>query len=151
MDYNRIKELLERYWEGETSLEEEAQLTAYFQQETIPAELERFRALFQFFGTEKTKVSQRKTTVLPRPVVSSRKTRWMRRLAVAASIVAVATIGLVQYNNQWGTPSTNVLAEDTYKDPDLAYQEAKAALLLVAKKLNKGIDKSREGIKKVPR
>ncbi len=46
MDYKYINQLLERYWRCETSLEEEGILRAFFSQEDIPAELERYRALF---------------------------------------------------------------------------------------------------------
>ena len=33
MDYKYIEQLLERYWEGETTLQEEAILRAFFSQE----------------------------------------------------------------------------------------------------------------------
>ena len=39
MDYKYIKQLLERYWNCETSLEEEDILRTFFSQEDIPSEL----------------------------------------------------------------------------------------------------------------
>ena len=39
MDYKYIEQLLERYWEGETTLQEEAILRAFFSQEDVPAGL----------------------------------------------------------------------------------------------------------------
>ncbi|MFT5802680.1 MAG: hypothetical protein ACI956_002501, partial [Nonlabens sp.] len=45
MDYN-VKSLLEKYWKGESTLEEEEELRDYFKQETIAAELEQYRSLF---------------------------------------------------------------------------------------------------------
>jgi len=39
MEYN-VDKLLEKYWEGESSLEEEVALLTYFQQKDIPAEME---------------------------------------------------------------------------------------------------------------
>ena len=39
MDYKYINQLLDRYWKGETSLEEEEILRAFFSQDELPAEL----------------------------------------------------------------------------------------------------------------
>ena len=46
MDYKYIEQLLERYWEGETTLQEEAILRAFFSQDDVPANLMRYKALF---------------------------------------------------------------------------------------------------------
>jgi|LAHS01.1.fsa_nt_gb hypothetical protein len=48
MDYKYIKQLLERYWRCETSLEEEDILRAFFSQDNVPAELLRYKALFNY-------------------------------------------------------------------------------------------------------
>ena len=53
MDSKKIKELLERYWNCETSLEEEAQLREYFQGTNIPDELKEAATLFQYFHESK--------------------------------------------------------------------------------------------------
>ncbi|MCM1078650.1 MAG: pyruvate ferredoxin oxidoreductase [Bacteroidales bacterium] len=46
MDYKYIEQLLERYWECRTTLEEEAILRAFFAQENVPVELLQYRGLF---------------------------------------------------------------------------------------------------------
>ena len=46
MDYKYIEQLLERYWDAETTLEEESILRTFFSQKDIPAEMEPLRALF---------------------------------------------------------------------------------------------------------
>ena len=49
MDSEHIEQLLERYWKCETSLEEEAQLRAYFAEAgNIPAHLLRYKDLFVY-------------------------------------------------------------------------------------------------------
>lgn len=48
MDYKYINQLLDRYWKGETSLEEEEILRAFFSQEELPAELKPYQALFAY-------------------------------------------------------------------------------------------------------
>ena len=46
MDYKYIEQLMERYWNAETTLEEESILRSFFRQGNIPAEMEPLRALF---------------------------------------------------------------------------------------------------------
>ena len=48
MDYKYINQLLDRYWKGETSLEEEEILRAFFSQDELPAELKPYKALFSY-------------------------------------------------------------------------------------------------------
>ncbi len=48
MNYEYIKQLLQRYWECETSLEEEQILRSFFSQTDIPAELEQYASLFRY-------------------------------------------------------------------------------------------------------
>lgn len=46
MDYKYIEQLLERYWECQTTLEEEAILRAFFRLEDVPASLLPYRQIF---------------------------------------------------------------------------------------------------------
>ncbi len=46
MDYKYIEQLLERYWEGETTLQEESILRTFFSQEAIPEALQQYQPLF---------------------------------------------------------------------------------------------------------
>lgn len=46
MDYKYIEQLLERYWECQTTLDEEAILRTFFRQEDVPASLLPYRQLF---------------------------------------------------------------------------------------------------------
>ena len=48
MDYKYIEQLLERYWNCETSLEEEEILRMFFSQKEVPAELRRYASLFAY-------------------------------------------------------------------------------------------------------
>ena len=48
MDYKYIEQLLERYWECETSLEEEEILRAFFSQKDVPARLLPYKELFTY-------------------------------------------------------------------------------------------------------
>ena len=46
MDYKYIEQLLERYWQGGTTLQEEAILRAFFCQPDIPEHLRKYQPLF---------------------------------------------------------------------------------------------------------
>ena len=48
MDYKYINQLLERYWNCETSLVEEGILRAFFSQKDVPAELRQYQPLFAY-------------------------------------------------------------------------------------------------------
>ena len=50
MDYKNIHQLLDKYWEGETSLDEEKTLKAYFNQEEVATDLQQFAPLFQYLN-----------------------------------------------------------------------------------------------------
>lgn len=48
MDYKYIEQLLERYWECQTTLEEEAILRTFFSQDDIPVSMMQYRDLFVY-------------------------------------------------------------------------------------------------------
>lgn len=52
MDYKYINQLLERYWECQTTLEEEQILRAFFSQSDIPGSLMMYRDLFAYESKE---------------------------------------------------------------------------------------------------
>ncbi len=52
MDYDNIPKLLDKYFEGSSSLKEEAQLKAFFAQDEISEELAVYRPLFQWQAAE---------------------------------------------------------------------------------------------------
>ena len=48
MDYKYIEQLLERYWDCETTNEEESILRTFFSQKDVPARLLKYRSLFEY-------------------------------------------------------------------------------------------------------
>ncbi len=51
MNYKYIQQLLERYWNAQTTLEEEEILRAFFLQDDIPANMLHYKALFEYEAT----------------------------------------------------------------------------------------------------
>jgi hypothetical protein len=150
MDCNTIKEILDRYWEGETSVKEEKLLRTYFNSNQVAKELESFRPLFVYYKEQKSKTTTQSFEGLKRkPIVHRLLPTWV---TVAASILILLVAGTFCYVNQTASNPTvfaiDETVKDTYKDPEKAYKEAKAALLLISKGLNKGMKKTKEGVKK---
>lgn len=52
MDYKYIEQLLERFWNCQTTVEEEAILKAFFSQDDVPAELAKYKSLFAYAASE---------------------------------------------------------------------------------------------------
>ena len=79
MELNNIERLLEKYEEGQTTLQEEAQLKRYFTTETVASHLEVYRTLFTYYVSDKQLVSQR-----PSQPTRSKPTkyRWLASAAV---------------------------------------------------------------------
>lgn len=48
MDYKYIEQLLERYWDCETTREEESILRTFFSQKDVPVRLVKYRGLFEY-------------------------------------------------------------------------------------------------------
>jgi hypothetical protein len=62
------------------------------------------------------------------------KSRWITRLAVAATIaVLIGISGIIVLNKEWHKE------RDTFSDPQLAYAEAQKTLLYISQKMNQGI------------
>lgn len=150
MDCNTIKEILDRYWEGTTSLKEEQLLRTYFNSNHVAKELASFRPLFVYYKEQKSKTASQSFEGLKnKRIVHRLVPTWV---TVAASILIMLMAGTFCYVNQTSSNPTvfaaSKMEKDTYKDPKEAYEETKAALLLISKGLNKGIKKTKEGVKK---
>ena len=106
MDYKYIEQLLERYWECQTTLEEEAILRTFFRQEDVPASLLPYRQLFieedkmaeEHLGKDfQDKMRRLVGEEAPVQVCKARKVTFMRRWRPfyrAAGLIAILlTIG----------------------------------------------------------
>lgn len=137
MDSKHIEELLERYWNCETSLEEEQQLREYFSHGKVPETLTETKALFRYFEDQKKKtISDVAFDGEVMAKVHSRKPGRIRKLflssmRMAAGIaVLMAAVWFVRQEVRKSTPQEMV---DTYNDPELAFEETKKALLMISR------------------
>lgn len=122
MDYKYIEQLLERYWSGETSLEEESILRAFFSQKDIPASLLPYRDIFVYQAVSKSEevldsdFDDKILALIDEPeVVKARTITLRQRLAPmfkAAAVVAIMlTLGnaiQVPFNEEQAQPEVNM-------------------------------------------
>jgi hypothetical protein len=150
MDSKQIEQLLEKYWNTETSLEEEQQLRDFFTGANIPGQFKETAELFRYFDHQK-KVQ------LTEPSFDSNVTRKINatrpaaktvtmyynyaRIAAGVAVVIAATYFV------WQEVRKSYPAEvtDTYSDPKLAFEETKRALMM----LSKGFGKARHETEKI--
>lgn len=126
MELHNINELLDKYFDGNTTLAEEKQLKAYFSSDNVAPEHAQFKPLFGYYTAEQTSETQKVFKFNKKP---NRQWLW-----TAASVVVMIGIGLTVLQKNPTQPEQL----GTFDDPEMAYQEAQKAFQLIAENLNKG-------------
>ena len=124
MVLNNIEKLLEKYDNGETTLQEEQQLKHYFTKETVAPHLEVYKPMFQYFVITKEEQFTKDVPLKPRKTLALYK--WISVAAVAVLMFGVYT--------QVNKPS------ELNDDQLLAYNQTMDALNLVSSQFKKGND-----------
>lgn len=135
MDYRYIEQLLERYWNCETSLEEEQILRSFFRQKEIPAHLLRYKQLFAYLEAEKeaglgNDFDSKVLTQIEKPVVKAKhltmRARFMPLFKAAAMIAVLFVMGTVVQRSMESGSDETVFIQDEYRntktDPQVAYE-----------------------------
>ena len=112
MDYKYIEQLLERYWECETTLQEEAILRAFFSQEEVPAELLKYKALFTYelqkeevLGDDFDARILEKTQPTAKTVtLTSRLMPLFKAAAIVAIVLTLGNAAQAPWNYGWEDP-----------------------------------------------
>ncbi|MFN7119491.1 MAG: hypothetical protein ACK4TA_22035 [Saprospiraceae bacterium] len=160
MDYNIITSLLEKYFAGEASLQEETQLQQYFQGTDVHPSLQSYQPLFQFFDQERERklnvefdarlLAQLAQTESPRLRVVSMRT-WLAR--AAAVLLLAAGVWWLLPKIQPAPEAQVAEAIDWSKfepeTPEEAYQVLKTSLQKVSTELNDGAEKAAQEVMKV--
>lgn len=147
MDKDKIKELLERFFDGTTTREEETLLMQYFvQEENVPkeweAEQQMFRQLAEARHTQPSTPEGLEERLIKHinnlaekeshtPHLQPRKANRWWTIGAAACLLLAGSIGL------------KMMQQPTVEEsltPERAYAETERALLLFAHTLNKGVE-----------
>lgn len=134
MEFNKMEALLEKYFEGETSIAEENELKDYFSSPNVAEHLEQYRPLFGYFAEAKEQKLTNNVTLISK----KKKVAW---LSIAASIVVMMGIGTYTYFNVNTVKENQELG--TYDDPEEALEATQRALAMLSDNVNVGI----EGVK----
>lgn len=151
MDYKYIEQLLERYWQCDTSIEEEQILHAFFCQKEIPTELRKYRDLFagrlemleeetlsDDFDAKILSITEGTETVKAREI--NIRQRLMPLFKAAAAVAIIITLGnaaQLSMNKSKGGDEINYASyQDTFSDPTVAYDNVEEALELVSECFN---------------
>ncbi len=149
MDSRKIEDLLNKYWECETTLEEERELQEYFAGGHVSDEHKQTATLFRYFRENKKKsvddISFDKHIVSQLEVKKTGKVVHLLRnsMRIAAGILVLfVAVYYIRTEVRKSTPQEIV---DTYDDPQLAFEETKKALMMISK----GFGHAEEGAKKI--
>nr|WP_315158969.1 hypothetical protein [uncultured Flavobacterium sp.] len=131
MEFNKMETLLEKYFEGETSIVEENELKNYFSSPDVAPHLEQYKPLFGYFAEAKKENFEKDV-----PLISKKKkTAW---LSIAASIAVLIGAGTYVYFNANEVKENNELG--TYENPKEALEATQKALAMLSNNVNVGVE-----------
>lgn len=159
MSSQKIEKILQKYFEGESSLSEEKELREFFQRDDVPSHLQSLKSQFQCFH-EATSFNELGSDFDKKVLDSIKddgkiiKFSFRKRSSVyIITSIAASILILVTVFFQLNTFSRKI--DDTFNDPKVAYNEAKKIMVFVSEKFNKGTDqlapisKVNDGIEKL--
>jgi len=138
---SRRAELLEKYWDAETSLEDEKELRELIKAEQHSEEVEEVKGLFEHFESEvKVSLDESFDASILEMISEEKETKvfniqhyFKRYASIAAAIVVMFVSGYLVMEQQ-----SEYTSEDTFETPEEAYAELKRQLLVVSNYMNKG-------------
>ncbi|MBT8273683.1 MAG: hypothetical protein KJO77_07750 [Bacteroidia bacterium] len=129
MVLNKIEKLIEKYENGETTLQEEQQLKHYFTKETVAPHLEVYKPMFVYFSITQNEQFTKDVPLEPKKTIVLYK--WISVAAIAIVMLGVYLSGA--FDRQL-TPS-DLQGEDL-----IAYNQAMEAFNLLSSNFKKGTD-----------
>ena len=130
MELKLVEQLLEKYFQGDTTIAEEKQLKAYFSSNDVAPHLAKYQSLFGYFETQKETKFEQKLPLQPR------KQNTVKWIGIAASFVVL--FGLATFYFYPSEPKQEDLG--TYDNPEEAFAATQKALLMVSEQVNIGME-----------
>ncbi|MDT0554717.1 hypothetical protein [Patiriisocius hiemis] len=125
MELAKVKKLLDNYFEGKTTLQEEKALQSYFTSDFVSPEVKAYKPLFKGFADAAQETSNLKVN-LP----TAKKRSFKAWYSVAAILLVTLTLGGIYFSQ----PTLSKEEQEALA----AYQKAQDAMYLLSHSLNKG-------------
>ena len=132
MVLDRIEKIIDKYFEGETSIAEENELKVYFSSPDVAQHLKQYQPIFGYFSQAK---EQQFSQEIPLKTKKQSNVLWLSIAAMVVVMLGVGTMMYLEVNQQ-----SQFVACTPENNPELALQETEKALELVSKHLNTGIE-----------
>ena len=142
MEFQNIDALLEKYWNCETSVNEEQILQDFFMQAQIPEGFKDLALLFKYTHNKQTEKLGANFDKKFNDAIKKRRKKYISiklfapTLKIASMIAFIITIGLSGVI--WVNSTKKQNFAETYSDPFAAYKEATSALDKLSMALQKG-------------
>ncbi|WP_298511437.1 hypothetical protein [uncultured Kordia sp.] len=117
MELANIEQLIEKYFEATTTVQEEQELQAYFSQDNVAPHLQEYLPMFQYFTDLKTEKSTRNVPLQPRK-------NYLKWISVAAVFILTTSL----FFNEWRKQ----------EEAKQAFSDFKMAMSLVSENFNTG-------------
>ena len=143
----KIRKLLDRFYLGETTLEEEKMLQDYFASASVPEELMPDRDLLRTIEQDSQNLivpdglNKKILDVIDqqeRKVIRTRRISMFTLSGLAAGLLVVIALYTGYFSKGQAARLASHQMTDTYEDPKDAYEEARRVLAFVSAKLNTG-------------
>ena len=139
MELYKAETLLKKYFEGETTINDEQELQDYFASPEVAPHLQQYASLFKHFAVSKGQQFKQEITAFGIHKGENKyKKRNLAWVSIAASVVVLMGVGTYMfYDSETVTKSKDL---GTYDDPELAFKATQKALYLLSNNVNVGIE-----------
>jgi hypothetical protein len=168
-NYQHIENLLDKYWEGETTLEEDKILQMFFASANIPLDFQAFQPIFKaksdiqkqtlsddfdtnllaILENEKEEKKEAKIIQLQnKQAAELQKWRFVAGIAASIALILAVYIVIPKTTETVGIAKTELTKEE-HKEALKAYEQTKMVLMFVSAKMNHGTQTAVKGLNKV--
>jgi hypothetical protein len=167
-NYQHIAQLLDKYWEGETTLAEDKMLQTFFASETIPVEFQAFQSIFQAKNDIQTQTLSDDFDINLLAILENKKEakeetkiiqlqnkqaaelqKWRFVAGIAASIALILAVYIVIPKTETVEIAKIELTEEEHEKALVAYEQTKMALMFVSATMNHGTQTAAKSLSKV--
>jgi hypothetical protein len=140
MNPEEIKRLLEKYYEGTSTSDEELLLKKFFSEENIPQDLSDEKEIFRYY-IQASEIPEPSTDFEERIISAinpdETRTTVLKRRRLFITLSGIAAAMLILAGSYFFFTNRSEL-RDTYSDPEIAYAETMKILYDVSIRLNHG-------------